>query len=175
MSALTFVCRSLKETEMKLVLILFLPSVAFAQGVPAPQDGVSFSIFFQFLLDVAKSPCQLPPGLGGVQQSVQALSWRNANCGGTYTGEVNTFHIWVAWIKLGFKPFLQCYLFMLSLISILFWVPRAWTPSVVEVWKDQKRDILYPGEPLTKASWLWNICLLVPQLHWGLERGSQVQ
>ena len=93
MSALTFVCRSLKETEMKLVLILFLPSVAFAQGVPAPQDGVSFSIFFQFLLDVAKSPCQLPPGLGGVQQSVQALSWRNANCGGTYTGEVNTHHI----------------------------------------------------------------------------------
>ena len=31
---------------------------------------------------------QPPPGLGGVQQSVQALSWRNANCGGSYTGEV---------------------------------------------------------------------------------------
>ena len=51
MSALTFVCRSLKEKEMKLMLILFLPSVAFAQGVPAPQDGVSFSIFFQFLAE----------------------------------------------------------------------------------------------------------------------------
>ena len=50
MSALTFVCRSLKETEMKLVLILFLPSVAFAQGVPAPQDGVSF-YDSQFLVD----------------------------------------------------------------------------------------------------------------------------
>ena len=54
-----------------------------------------------------------------------------------------------------------------------FGVPRAWTPSVVEVQKDHLW-ILYSGEPLPKASWLWNICLLVPQLHWGLERGSQV-
>ena len=32
---------------------------------------------------------QPPPGLGGVQQSVQFLPWRNANCGGNYTGEVD--------------------------------------------------------------------------------------
>merc|ERR1712038_706349 len=52
------------------MLLLIFPILVLAQGNPEPQDGP-------------------PPGLGGVQQSVQVLPWRNANCGGNYTGEVN--------------------------------------------------------------------------------------
>ena len=73
---------------MELSLILFLPSFALTQVIPAPQDGVIYHDNVTFFSHSSQFHFQPPPGLGGVQQSVQALTWRNANCGGTYTGEV---------------------------------------------------------------------------------------